>query len=62
MHKVHAMCTLCTIVTIGNGGGKSEMAHIKKSKYISFRVTEAQLKEIDMAATDAGLKAREWVS
>ncbi|HXQ72328.1 MAG TPA: hypothetical protein VN844_17660 [Pyrinomonadaceae bacterium] len=36
------------------------MAHTKKSKYISFRVTEAQLEEIDMAATDAGLKPREW--
>ena len=36
------------------------MAQVKKSKYISFRVTEAQLKEIDIAATGAGLKAREW--
>jgi len=36
------------------------MAHIKKSKYITFHVTEAQLKEIDRAATDAGINAREW--
>ena len=36
------------------------MDHTKKSKYISFRVTEEQLIEIEMAALDAGIKAREW--
>lgn len=36
------------------------MDHTKKSKHISFRVTEQQLIEIEMAALDAGLRAREW--
>lgn len=36
------------------------MDHTKKSKYISFRVAEEQLIEIEMAAVDAGVKAREW--
>ena len=36
------------------------MDHTKKSKYISFRVTEEQAIEIEMAALDAGIKAREW--
>jgi len=36
------------------------MDHTKKSKYISFRVTEEQLIEIEMAAVDAGVKPREW--
>ena len=36
------------------------MDHTKKSKYISFRVTEEQLIEIEVAAVDAGVRAREW--
>ena len=36
------------------------MAQSKKSQYISFRVTEEQLNKIESAATDAGLKARDW--
>jgi hypothetical protein len=36
------------------------MEHTKKSKYISFRVTGEQLIEIEMAAVDAGVEAREW--
>src|SRR5690242_11792365 len=36
------------------------MAHPKKSKYISFRVTEEQLNEIEAAALDALAKPREW--
>ena len=36
------------------------MDHTKKSKYISFRVTEEQAIEIEMAALDAGIRAREW--
>jgi len=36
------------------------MDHTKKSKYISFRVAEEQLIEIEMAALDAGIRAREW--
>ena len=36
------------------------MAHTKKSKYISFRVTEEQLNEIETVAVDAGVKTREW--
>ena len=36
------------------------MDHTKKSKHISFRVTEEQAIEIEMAALDAGIKAREW--
>jgi len=36
------------------------MAQPKKSQYISFRVTEEQLKKIESAATDAGAKARDW--
>ena len=35
------------------------MAHAKKSKYISFRVTEEQLNEIE-AALDALANTREW--
>jgi hypothetical protein len=36
------------------------MAHPKKVKYISFRVTEEQLNEIEEAALDALTKPREW--
>lgn len=36
------------------------MAQPKRSKYISFRVTEEQLNQIETAALDAGLQAREW--
>src|ERR1041385_5459971 len=36
------------------------MDHTKKSKHISFRVTEEQAIEIEMAALDAGIKGREW--
>ena len=36
------------------------MAHPKKSKYISFRVTEEQLNQIEAAALDALAKPREW--
>src|ERR1044071_6359022 len=36
------------------------MAHPKKSKYISFRVTEEQLTEIEAAALDALAKPGEW--
>ena len=36
------------------------MDHTKKSKQISFRVTEEQAIEIEMAALDAVIKAREW--
>jgi len=36
------------------------MDHTKKSKYISFRVTEEQAIEIETAALDAGIKARAW--
>ena len=39
---------------------KGKMDHTKKSKHISFRVTEEQAIEIEMAALDAGIKAREW--
>ena len=31
-----------------------------KTKYISFRVTEAQLIEIETAATHVGSKTRDW--
>ena len=36
------------------------MAHQKKVKYISFRVTEEQLNEIEEAALDALAKPRDW--
>ena len=36
------------------------MAQAKKSKYISFRVTEEQLNEIEAAALDALAKPAEW--
>lgn len=36
------------------------MAQPKKSKYISFRVTEEQLNEIEAAALDALAKPAEW--
>lgn len=36
------------------------MAQPKKSQFISFRVTAEQLNMIESAATDAGLKARDW--
>jgi hypothetical protein len=36
------------------------MAQPRKSKYISFRVTEEQLKKLERAAADAGAKARDW--
>src|SRR5689334_1675770 len=36
------------------------MVLAKKTKYISFRVTEEQLIEIETAATNAGAKSRDW--
>jgi hypothetical protein len=51
---------LCTTVNHQTSGEQAQMDHTKKSKYISFRVTEEQAIEIEMAALDAGIKAREW--
>jgi hypothetical protein len=36
------------------------MVTAKKTKYISFRVTEEQLIEIETAATHVGSKTRDW--
>ena len=36
------------------------MVHAKKTRFISFRVTEEQLIEIETAATNAGAKTRDW--
>ena len=36
------------------------MITAKKTKYISFRVTEEQLIEIETAATHVGSKTRDW--
>lgn len=36
------------------------MAQPKRSKYISFRVTEEQLNQIETAALDAGFRVGEW--
>lgn len=36
------------------------MAQPKMSRYISFRVTEAQLEKIESRAADAGVKTRDW--
>jgi hypothetical protein len=39
---------------------ESPMVSGKKTKYISFRVTEEQLIEIETAAINAGAKPRDW--
>jgi hypothetical protein len=36
------------------------MVYAKKTRFISFRVTEEQLIEIETAATNAGVKTRDW--
>jgi hypothetical protein len=40
--------------------GVQLMVTAKKTKYISFRVTEEQLIEIETAATHVGSKTRDW--
>jgi hypothetical protein len=36
------------------------MVHAKKTRFISFRISEELLIEVEMAAVDAGVKGREW--
>lgn len=36
------------------------MVHAKKTRFISFRISEEQLIEIETAATNAGAKPRDW--
>ena len=36
------------------------MAHAKKTRFISFRISEEQLIEIETAAMNSGAKARDW--
>ena len=61
---VHIVHTLLHVGHSGPGNQNrvrnEQMAQPKKSQYISFRVTEEQLKTIESAATDAGAKARDW--
>ena len=56
-HPVHIAHT-----KLGNESdvGVQLMGTANKTKYISFRVTEEQLIEIETAATHVGSKARDW--
>ena len=58
--RAHAVHIAHTELGNESDGGVQLMGIAKKTKYISFRVTEEQLIEIETAATHVGSKTRDW--
>lgn len=58
--RAHAVYIAHTELGNESEVGVQLMGTAKKTKYISFRVTEEQLIEIETAATQVGAKTRGW--